>query len=121
MPFAAEIDLTAEFVFAAAHRLPRIEGPCFNLHGHNYTLRVTVRGAPNPATGLIIDFDVLDKIVRERVLSKCDHKYLNDFIDNPSCEEILRWIWPLLEAELPALYELELNEMPRFSAKLRRA
>ena len=28
--------LDVEFYFAAAHRLPRYQGPCFRMHGHNY-------------------------------------------------------------------------------------
>ena len=117
---APDIELTVEFEFAAAHRLPRYQGPCFDLHGHNYTLFVTVKGPPDPTTGFLIDFHELEKIVNEHVLRLCDHKYFNDFIDNPSAEVIVRWMWQKLAPQLPALFELKLYEMPRYCATLRR-
>ena len=40
--------IEAEFTFAAAHRLPRYQGKCFNLHGHNYRFQVVLRGEPDP-------------------------------------------------------------------------
>ena len=48
-------EIQAEFSFAAAHRLPRYQGKCVNLHGHNYKLAVTLRGEPDPYTGIFID------------------------------------------------------------------
>src|SRR5437763_1258444 len=37
-------EIQAEFTFAAAHQLPRYQGKCRNLHGHNYKMAVTLRG-----------------------------------------------------------------------------
>lgn len=118
---AKELELTVEFEFAAAHRLPHYQGKCFDLHGHNYALFVTVRGTTNPTTGLLIDFHEVEKIVEEKILARCDHKYLNDFIENPTAEVIVRWIWNELAPALPALYELKLYETPKYGATLRRA
>src|SRR5207302_7834120 len=44
--------IEAEFTFAAAHRLPRYSGKCFNLHGHNYRFQVVLRGDPDPYSGI---------------------------------------------------------------------
>ena len=40
--------LEAEFMFAAAHRLPRYQGKCVNMHGHNYKLGVVLRDLLDP-------------------------------------------------------------------------
>ena len=62
--------LDVEFSFAAAHRLPRYEGPCFRLHGHNYKFLVGVEGEVDPATGMIADFGKIKEVVSEEVLSR---------------------------------------------------
>ena len=63
--------IDVEFSFAAAHRLPRYRGKCFNLHGHNYKLGVAVRGEPDAYSGLLIDFAEVERIVQESVLAQC--------------------------------------------------
>jgi 6-pyruvoyltetrahydropterin/6-carboxytetrahydropterin synthase len=104
--------LDVEFYFAAAHRLPRYQGPCFRMHGHNYKFFVTVEGEVDPATGMIADFGVVKQVVGDRVLSKVDHRTLNDTLDNPTAENIARWIWEELEGALPGLAEVRLYEIP---------
>ena len=84
--------IEAEFTFAAAHRLPRYQGKCFNLHGHNYRFQVVLRGAPDPYSGIFVDFGDVEKAVQQHVLDKVDHTNLNDFIENPTAENIATWI-----------------------------
>ena len=104
--------LDVEFYFAAAHRLPRYEGPCFRLHGHNYKMFVAVEGEVDPKTGMIFDFGVLKQIVQEHVMSRVDHRNLNDVLDNPTAENIARWMWETLEPHLRGLCEVRLYEIP---------
>jgi 6-pyruvoyltetrahydropterin/6-carboxytetrahydropterin synthase len=104
--------LDVEFYFAAAHRLPRYEGPCFRQHGHNYKFFVAVEGDVDPRTGMIADFGVLKQVVQEEVLARVDHRNLNDILDNPTAENIARWIWEALERRLPGLAEVRLFEIP---------
>lgn len=104
--------LDVEFYFAAAHRLPRYEGPCFRMHGHNYKFFVAVEGEVDPGTGMIADFGDVKRIVGERVLAVVDHRTLNDTLDNPTAENIARWIWETLEGHLPGLAEVRLYEIP---------
>src|SRR5207244_2591631 len=85
--------IEAEFTFAAAHRLPRYNGKCFNLHGHNYRMQVVLRGEPDSYTGIFVDFGDVEKAVQEHVLAKVDHANLNDFIENPTAEHIATWMW----------------------------
>jgi 6-pyruvoyltetrahydropterin/6-carboxytetrahydropterin synthase len=104
--------LDVEFYFAAAHRLPRYDGPCFRMHGHNYRFFVALEGEVDPRGGMIADFGDIKRIVGERVLALVDHRTLNDVLDNPTAENIARWIWEALAPHLPGLAEIRLFEIP---------
>jgi 6-pyruvoyltetrahydropterin/6-carboxytetrahydropterin synthase len=104
--------LDVEFYFAAAHRLPRYEGPCFRMHGHNYRFFVGVEGEVDPASGMIADFGEIKRIVGELVIAEVDHRTLNDTLENPTAENIARWIWETLAPHLAGLCEVRLYEIP---------
>lgn len=87
--------VTKEFDFAASHFLTRYHGKCERLHGHNYTLQVSVAG-PMGENGMVVDFVLLKQLVKDVVLSKVDHQHLNDFLDNPTTEHLAVWIWEQL-------------------------
>jgi 6-pyruvoyltetrahydropterin/6-carboxytetrahydropterin synthase len=57
----------------------QIYGKCANPygHGHNYVVEVTVTGAVDPATGMIVNLADLDRFVTEHVIEPFDHTYLN--------------------------------------------
>jgi 6-pyruvoyltetrahydropterin/6-carboxytetrahydropterin synthase len=111
--------LEVEFYFAAAHRLPRYDGPCFRMHGHNYRMIVAVEGEVDPRTGMVADFGRIQEIVREHVLSRTDHRTLNDFLDNPTAENIARFAFEALVVHLPGLAEVRLFEIPGCSVVYR--
>ncbi len=70
---------------------------------------------------MIEDFDRIERIVDERVLQQLDHQHLNEFIDNPTVENIVLWIWKRLEAKLLQLDEVVLWETATACAVLRRS
>jgi 6-pyruvoyltetrahydropterin/6-carboxytetrahydropterin synthase len=104
--------LDVEFTFAAAHRLPRYEGPCFRMHGHNYRMLVAVEGEVDPRTGMVADFGRIQAIVQEHVLARVDHRTLNDILENPTAENIARWVYEVLAPHLAGLSEVRLFEIP---------
>jgi len=104
--------LEVEFYFAAAHRLPRYDGPCFWMHGHNYRMFVTVEGEVDPHAGMVADFGKLKQVVQEHVLARVDHRNLNEVLENPTAENIARWVWETLAPHLPGLAEVKLYEIP---------
>ena len=63
-----QLALEMDFHFAAAHRLPRYRGRCFNMHGHNYKLTVVVHGEPDAYSGILLDFGDLETAVKAGVL-----------------------------------------------------
>lgn len=113
------MELNVDFHFCAAHSLPYYDGPCRRMHGHNYKVTVTLGGTPNPKDGMIRDFDEIKKTVWDLVLSKCDHQTLNDFMDNPTAENVVTWMWESLAPQLPGLKELRLWETPEYCVAYR--
>ncbi len=73
------LELTQEFYFEAAHTLSRsLEAePSLRIHGHTYHADVTIRGEPDPQTGMIVDLAVLRAHI-EAVRQLLDHRLLND-------------------------------------------
>jgi 6-pyruvoyltetrahydropterin/6-carboxytetrahydropterin synthase len=89
--------ISKSYSFDAAHQLWRPEwsdpknyavfGKCANIHGHTYTLDVTVEGEVDPDTGMVINYFELDAVVKPYVYSfdkmgvahGLDHNFLNIF------------------------------------------
>lgn len=102
-----KISVTKLFEFEAGHHLKDYKGKCENPHGHSYKLEVTVKGRPDER-GLVIDFSDLKNIVKENVIDKFDHKYLNHLFDfNTSCENLIWIIWEEIKKHLPEGITLE--------------
>ena len=98
------MEVFREFTFEAAHRLPHVpEGhKCARLHGHSFRIEVRVHGEVDPATGMVIDFAEI-KAAFAPLQEQLDHHYLNevDGLDNPTSENLARWIWDRLVDRLP--------------------
>jgi 6-pyruvoyltetrahydropterin/6-carboxytetrahydropterin synthase len=99
-------EVTAESGFSAAHRLREYAGACERLHGHNYRVVATVRGAELGPSGMLVDFKVV-KAALSRVLEELDHTCLNEDVDdfgegklNPTAENLARWIFDTLRETL---------------------
>lgn len=102
-----------DFSFEAAHRLPNVpEGhKCARLHGHSFRVRVVIEGPVDPVTGWVMDFADIKAVVRP-LENRLDHYYLNDIegLENPTSEELARWIWRALKPQLPLLAAIEVRE-----------
>lgn len=73
--------LTKIFHFDMAHVLKGYDGPCRNIHGHSYELRVTVKGEPlndpqSPKNGMVMDLHDLKCLVNEQVVNWLDHAFV---------------------------------------------
>ncbi|HEX8868839.1 MAG TPA: 6-carboxytetrahydropterin synthase QueD [Lentzea sp.] len=98
------MEIFREFTFEAAHRLPNVpEGhKCARLHGHSYRVEVHVSGDVDTRAGWVMDFGDLKKAFVP-IDAELDHRYLNDVpgLENPTSENLARWIWDRLIDELP--------------------
>jgi 6-pyruvoyltetrahydropterin/6-carboxytetrahydropterin synthase len=131
--------LTKRIEFAAAHRYIKPEwdeaknravfGPCFNppAHGHNYMLEVTVSGAVDPQTGMVINLFDLKRVLLA-VIEEFDHKNLN--LDMPyfkeripTSENIGRVLWEKLarQKDIGTLHAVRLYEDEDLYAELTEA
>ncbi len=75
------IRITRRFNFEAAHVLHGYDGRCKNIHGHSYSLYVTLIGKPvndagNPKYGMVMDFSELKKVINELIINPFDHSLL---------------------------------------------
>jgi 6-pyruvoyltetrahydropterin/6-carboxytetrahydropterin synthase len=104
--------VATEFEFDAAHNLPNYAGKCERLHGHTYRLRVFCEAPIDPSTGLAIDFAVVKRTVKEKVVDLLDHTYLNETIPIPSAENIAVWVWERLRGTSLPLDHIEVHESP---------
>ena len=107
------MEIFKEFTFEAAHFLPNVPDghKCKRLHGHSFRVRLYVKGPLEDGVGWVMDFaDV--KAVFKPVLDRLDHYFLNDIpgLENPTSENIARWIWQELKPGLPLLSKIELHE-----------
>lgn len=107
------MELFKDFHFEAAHRLPNVPKghKCARLHGHSFRLRVYVSGeAPEPS-GWVMDFADIKAAVKPLV-DRLDHYYLNEIegLENPTSENLCRWLWARLAPLLPGLTGIEVRE-----------
>jgi 6-pyruvoyltetrahydropterin/6-carboxytetrahydropterin synthase len=89
-------------------------------HGHNYILDVTLRGEPDPVTGMVLDLKDLKEILQREVLDPFDHRFLNREVPPfdrviPTAENVAMEIWKrldkaLLPSESAKLHSVRLHE-----------
>ena len=89
-------ELTKSFRFDAAHTLERSVDTASSrrIHGHSYRAEVTLRGEPDPETGMVIDFGLLERVLAE-TRNGLDHHMLDDVpgLDPATMENLAAWIW----------------------------
>jgi 6-pyruvoyltetrahydropterin/6-carboxytetrahydropterin synthase len=71
----------AECIVSAAHRFAQ-----YDMHGHTYTVRVSVREGVD---GFLNAESFRDELMRIR--QGVDHRCLNDVLETPTMEELARW------------------------------
>jgi 6-pyruvoyltetrahydropterin/6-carboxytetrahydropterin synthase len=107
------VEIFKVFTFEAAHRLPNVPAghKCARLHGHSFRVEIHVSGPVDPVTGWVMDFADIKEAFRP-ILSRLDHYYLNDIegLENPTSENIARWIWQQLKPSLPLLHRVVVHE-----------
>lgn len=107
------MEVYKRFRIEAAHRLPNVpEGhKCARLHGHSFRIAVSISGSVGAESGWVLDFADIEAAF-EPLFTRLDHHYLNEIegLENPTSENLARWIWRRLEPGLPGLAEVRVAE-----------
>ena len=102
------------YTIHSARFIPSLEPthPCSQMHGHTFKVTIELDGPIDKKTGFVMDFFDLDKIVKNKIIGKIDHKVLNDIegLENPSSEHLSIWIWNTLFKSLPILSQVTISE-----------
>jgi 6-pyruvoyltetrahydropterin/6-carboxytetrahydropterin synthase len=87
----ADVRVTRRATFSAAHVLCRdgwsdeqnreAFGDDVREHGHSYVIEVTVGGAIDPDTGMVVNLRHVDDVLRREFVSAVDHRHLNRDVD----------------------------------------
>lgn len=109
-----QVELTREYSFEAAHRLPMVpaDHKCARMHGHSFRVEVTVAGPLDERMGWLVDFADITAVVEPLLKGELDHRALNDVpgLENPTSEHLCVWLWQRLAPRLPGLAALTVHE-----------
>jgi len=75
------ISVTRALHFDAGHRIPDHASQCRNLHGHRYTLEITLEGEVSEQvgasdSGMVMDFSDIKAIAKDLIVDRWDHAFL---------------------------------------------
>ncbi|HKE94813.1 MAG TPA: 6-carboxytetrahydropterin synthase QueD [Povalibacter sp.] len=107
------MEIFRAFTIEAAHRLPNVPAghKCSRLHGHSFRIELHLEGGVDPQTGWVMDFaDV--RAAFQPIYDRLDHHYLNEIpgLENPTSENLARWIWNETKPVLSQLSKVVLHE-----------
>ena len=107
------MEVYKDITFEAAHLLPNLPAghKCSRLHGHSFLVRITLDGPIDEESGWVEDFANIEKAFQP-IYDELDHSYLNDIfgLENPTSENLAKWIWDKLENDLDCLTAIEVKE-----------
>lgn len=117
--------MTKEFQFDAAHYLPTAPKghPNARMHGHSFTVAVTLEGEMDQAFGWIRSFAEVDEAIGA-LRTRLDHHLLNEIpgLDVPTMERIAFFVFEALRPALPEIAEVTVRrDSQRESCTYRKA
>jgi len=82
------LTITRKLEFDAGHRIPDHKSQCRNLHGHRYTLEITLVGRVievegSSDNGMIIDFSDIKTLAKQHLVDVWDHAFIVYEKDRP--------------------------------------
>ena len=108
------VELSQQYTFEAAHRLPMVppEHKCFRVHGHSFRVEVCVAGEVDERMGWVRDFGEISAVVEPLLERELDHRTLNDVpgLENATSERLCVWLWKRLSPQLPGLTAITVHE-----------
>jgi len=73
--------ITRRLEFDAGHRIPDHKSQCRHLHGHRYTIEITLSGnvidkSGDAANGMVMDFSQVKDLAKQHLVDAWDHAFL---------------------------------------------
>jgi 6-pyruvoyltetrahydropterin/6-carboxytetrahydropterin synthase len=99
-------EITVSKVFSAAHAIRLPDGSLEPIHGHDWSVTVTVGANQLDEIETVMDFHVLEKQLDD-IIEGFNNRCLNEvapFLDgslNPTAERVAEWIGKQIAVELP--------------------
>lgn len=125
--------LEKEFWISCSHKLEQkllspeknkeIYGKCNNedFHGHNYKIILKLKANHLDATGMIMNFNEIKKIFKEKIDDKYDHHCLNSFKEfqevPATAENMCKIFYNILKEHMCELYAIKIYETEGASAE----
>ncbi len=117
------MQITRRLYFDAGHRIPNHNSQCKHLHGHRYTIEITLSGdiittEGVSEQGMVMDFSDVKRIAKDRVVDAWDHAFLVyrgdkavlDFLNSlPNHKTIVLDVIPTAENLAKAAFDLLLD------------
>jgi len=107
------VEIFKLFSVEAAHWLPNVPPghKCRRMHGHSFQIEVHVEGPVDAELGWVMDFADI-KAAFGPIEERIDHYCLNEVpgLENPTSENLARWIWAELLPALPLLSKVVVKE-----------
>lgn len=108
------VELSQRVAFRGSHRLDRPGQPdaagSRNWHGHDYQVRIVLRGVPDPVGGMVCDIGDVKRLF-DPLREELERTSMDDVPDlGPSTiENLARWIHSRLLPTVPLLHRVEVG------------
>lgn len=110
-----KFELKTQFRIESARFLPNLpEGhPCRRMHGHSFLITLKLVGTADPQIGWVRDYHEIEESLKP-LKTKLDHRALNEVegLQNPTSENLARWIYENARKVLPELVQVTVSETP---------
>ncbi len=77
-----KVSITRRFQWAMGHTLKDHDGPCRNLHGHNYVGYFTLEAPELDGQGMVLDFGKIKEVIGRYIDGEVDHRFFVNYQDS---------------------------------------
>lgn len=98
------------FKFPMGHRLSTHKGACFNIHGHNYVVKVGIKSQYLNPNGMVIDFSALKRHLKP-IFDTMDHACMLNKKDSDTMDKLRDLGFKVLVSEFEPTAEVMSHQL----------